>query len=296
VNERALLFGADDSLVGVLTTPEALDAARPVLILLNAGLVHRVGPQRLHVMLARQLAREGFATVRFDLSGIGDSLPRADGLPFRQSAVEETRAVMDAVTRLTGSRTFCIMGLSSGALVSLAMALEDPRVAGVGILNPHGFAVEGEWGEHVEQLSAGRIYAGNLLKLDSWRKFLTGRTNYRRLGEALWYRVTRAGKPRTEEVASVADGSRPALEAFFELSIRILLLFSEKDRSLDNLNEILGAQWRERLGPNVEIVTIRDANHTFSSVLHLRQAVEAIERWMVAGWSGGSAAGARDPA
>jgi len=56
--ETAYNFGAQGNLVGIATTPAA-DASRtdlPAVLLLNAGLVHRVGPYRLYTDLARRLA------------------------------------------------------------------------------------------------------------------------------------------------------------------------------------------------------------------------------------------------
>ncbi|RPJ44332.1 MAG: alpha/beta fold hydrolase [Betaproteobacteria bacterium] len=285
INERPLVLGAARSLVGIMTTPAGFagDASRPALIILNAGLVHRVGPNRLHVNIARRMAERGFLSVRFDFSGIGESLPRSDNLPYTQSTVLEVREVMDAVTALTGIRSFCLLGLSSGALVSLETALTDPRVVGAAILNPHGFADSAEWGAHVENLSESHIYARNLLTPHSWGRLLTGKTNYRRLAETLWYRVARRNT-KVANISSVVHEMRPKLTAFLGLNIRILLLFSEKDRSIVNFDEILGERWQRNLCGNVETVTIPEANHTFAGPVHLEQAVGAIDGWMTKGW------------
>lgn len=285
MTERALLFGAARSLVGIMSCPPAaaLDPARPALIILNAGIVHRVGPNRLHVTVARRLAESGFVTVRFDFSGIGESLPRPDSLPFLQSTVLEIREVMDTVTELTGVARFCLMGLSSGALASVAMALADPRVAGAVIVNPHGFADSAEWSAHVAKLSEGRIYGRNLLRLESWRRLLTGRTDYRRLAETLWYKLARR-REGARGVSSIVDAVRPGLTAFLKLDIPILLLFSDKDRAIVNFEEILGRGWRQKLPRNVETVVIADANHTFAVPVHLQRAVASIDRWIAGRW------------
>ena len=50
--------------------------ARPAIILLNTGVEHHVGPHRLYVPLAREWAARGHLVLRFDLGGIGDSVPR----------------------------------------------------------------------------------------------------------------------------------------------------------------------------------------------------------------------------
>jgi pimeloyl-ACP methyl ester carboxylesterase len=282
MTEQPIILGADASRVGVLALPDEIpvDPARPVLLLLNAGLVHRVGPHRLYVNVARHLARQGFASLRFDFSGIGDSLPRSDSLPYRESTLAETTQAMDMLAERLGARRFCLAGLSSGALVSMAAA-GDPRVAGVALLNPHGFAESAELGAHVAQQSQGRIYAQNLFRFDSWLRLVSGKTDYRRLGRALAYRL----RPRRDgQVDTVAAEARQELLAFFGLPKYILLLLSEQDRSLDNFSEILGPRWQQQLGGHVETVVLPHANHTFAGPVHGRQAVEAMERWMLAHW------------
>ena len=58
MTEEAVLFGTTQSLVGILSQPPREEAPRglPAVILLNAGIVHRVGPNRLYVRMARELA------------------------------------------------------------------------------------------------------------------------------------------------------------------------------------------------------------------------------------------------
>ena len=73
--ERVHRFG--DGLVGVATLGRPRPRFATALILLNAGLVHRMGPFRLYVQMARRLAAEGYAVLRFDQSGLGDSPRRA---------------------------------------------------------------------------------------------------------------------------------------------------------------------------------------------------------------------------
>ena len=285
MQERCVLFGSTDSLVGVLTQPDDIARlpGRPALILCNAGLVHRVGPHRLHVHLARRLAEQGFSVVRFDLSGLGDSLARADNVPYPESTILEAQQVMDQITEMTGIEQFCLMGLSSGALLSLKTALRDDRVVGAGILNPHGFVRSTEWHQHVEELSASRIYAGNLFKLQSWVKAFTGQTNYRRLLSAIWYRLTNSDS-RSKKISGEAENIGPELEAFLQKSIDILLLFSGADRSIDNFTELLGNHWEKTLPHNVQKTIIEDANHTFANPVHQQQAIVAITDWMRRCW------------
>ena len=56
--------GNDRELVSILTRPDGGAGDRPAVIFLNAGVLHRVGPHRLHVTLARRLAARGLPALR----------------------------------------------------------------------------------------------------------------------------------------------------------------------------------------------------------------------------------------
>jgi hypothetical protein len=167
VRERALLFGEAKSLAGVVTEPALpSDPARPAVVFLDAGVLHHVGPNRVHVRLARELAGEGFLSLRFDFSGLGDSRPRRDAVPFAESVVAETRKAMD-VLAARGARSFLLFGICSGADAALRVALEDPRVAGAALVEPYLVAGPGYL------LYA---YRRKLLNPLSWLRLLRGRS------------------------------------------------------------------------------------------------------------------------
>jgi alpha-beta hydrolase superfamily lysophospholipase len=73
--ETAFVIG-EAKLTGISTIPSHLNGA-PTIVLLNTADDHRVGPNRMWVTLARRWARLGYRSVRFDLSGLGDSGTRA---------------------------------------------------------------------------------------------------------------------------------------------------------------------------------------------------------------------------
>ena len=132
MRERALVFGPAH-LVGILTQPDPEVARRgaPAFIMLNSGILHRVGASRTHVQLARALAAEGFTSLRFDFSGIGDSEVRRDALPIEERFVSESREAMNYLTSAVGIEQFVLGGLCSGADGGFFTALEDERVVGL---------------------------------------------------------------------------------------------------------------------------------------------------------------------
>lgn len=136
MREQTMELGG--GLFGVLTLPAQDRPERAVVVLLNAGLIHRVGPFRLHVQLARALAQSGHAVLRFDLPGIGDAPLLAD-LDAQGAA---TRA-LDALQQHFGERGFVVGGICSAADLGWKLAQADRRVRGLLLLD--GFAERGFW-------------------------------------------------------------------------------------------------------------------------------------------------------
>ena len=90
MKEEVLQFGQRSSMVGILHSPDGYaNLELPAVLFLNAGLIHRIGPNRIYVKLARQFAQMGFFVFRFDSSGIGDSEVRKDNLPYEKSIIDD---------------------------------------------------------------------------------------------------------------------------------------------------------------------------------------------------------------
>ena len=138
MNERIAQFGERRRLTGTLSLPEG--RAHDVgFVLLNAGVISRVGPQRLNVTLARALARAGYAALRFDLSGLGESRAAPDSAGFEQQAIADTREAISLMMRECGVSQCVLFGLCSGADNGFATALTDSRVCGLLLLDPYAY-------------------------------------------------------------------------------------------------------------------------------------------------------------
>lgn len=263
--ETVELLGAGRSLVGIVTPPVPGAPARDVgVLVLNAGLVHHAGPHRLHVHLARRLAALGFVVTRFDFSGIGDSPVRRDNLPLEQSAVIETREVMDRMAERWGLDRFVLAGICSGASVSFKVASEDTRVAGAVLINPRSYSTSRELEEHLTQRGLARYYVTTasrdprrwrrLLTPAGWRKLL--RVAGSQVGHALRRRRLLEEESRrvTAEIRTLAERGQ-----------RLLFLFSEGDAGLDHLRLILGRRYAELGGEGpIRKVIVPRADHTFT--------------------------------
>lgn len=168
ISERVATFGADRALVGVLTLPQSSTPNAPALVLLNAGVVHRVGPNRLHVTLARRLAECGYPVLRFDLAGLGDSGARHTAGTLVDAAVRDTREALDYVERALGTRRFVVFGICTGAQHAFEAASADSRVVGALMVDGYAYRTVGYWARH---------YGRRMLRAESWLNVVKGRND-----------------------------------------------------------------------------------------------------------------------
>lgn len=278
-------FGSSGALIGVVTDPAASPSARgrPAIILLGAGLVHRVGPHRLYVKLARQLAQQGFVVFRFDFSGIGDSGVRADALPLKKSAVLETLEAMDWLASARSIDRFVLMAVCSGAGFSFQTACADPRVIGVSLINAAGH----RWGgsdelnrtlirHYVRMLRSASFRRNNV------RKLIRLGFDYRTITRAFLghlkkpFSVRRKAVQESGAVEEIVTGFR----ALMTRSVRVLIVYSEGDEGWDYYQLFLRSRLRELLASDqVQIQMIEGANHTFTLVSHQRRLFNILGRW-----------------
>lgn len=136
--ERILQFGPGGRNVGILSDPRG--GATTGMLLLNAGILHRVGNCRLSVRVARRLAEAGFPSYRFDFSGMGDSERRDDGLTGLAASHDEVREAIRLFRETTGTDRVVLFGLCRGADVAVRAAADLPEVAGLALIDPYVYA------------------------------------------------------------------------------------------------------------------------------------------------------------
>jgi pimeloyl-ACP methyl ester carboxylesterase len=280
MKEEAILFGKSRSLVGILTDPPINNgnSLSPAVILLNPGIVHRVGPGRVYVKVARALAAIGFVVLRFDFSGIGDSGVRRDHLPFEKSAVQEAQDAIDWLSAARGIQHFILLGGCSGARIALETACSDPRVVGAILLN---FVLAETGGGHADPDRTNRtagFYYWNFALFDprSWGKLLTGRANYRNLIRALSAqarsKLTSARKSSHESAHFQAQ-----LRQLADRNVHLTFVCSQGDPCVDDLKEAGGNELKRlcALG-GMALKVIPRSDHTFSSLFDHERLLQVI--------------------
>jgi len=265
--------------LGILHVPS--EAARVGLIMVAAGgPQYHVGCCRQLLTWARRFADQGFAVLRFDYRGMGDS-----GGEFRgfEHVDDDLRAAVDQLkAQQPGLRHVVFWGGCNAASAIMMYAWKDPRVTGFIISNP--------WLMEEKNQARNLLkhhYAKKLVDLDFWRSLFSGRVN---IGPAvkgfLETIVTRlkpskskAEAPR-EDVA-VVEWDSPQ-EPFIDRMLEGVKAFQGKGLILGS-GGIVGQEFDEQLRssrnwrkaatrPNYQRVILERAGHTFAD----KQSSEAV--------------------
>jgi pimeloyl-ACP methyl ester carboxylesterase len=264
--ERALQMRPDGGLLGILTQPPPSRAADLGCVLMNAGVIHRIGPHRLNVKIARKLAANGVSTIRLDLSGVGDSRPEGSTRSFTEQAVRDIRAALDELQRVTGLKRFIVLGLCSGAAIGFRAALADPRIVALQMLDPYAYATG---------RARRRHYAGRMRLPEAW-------------GEAVGNLMR---KPPTEEEANgllgdfmrdpPAEEFAKGLAALIQRGVAIMCLYTGSVLQVYNYVE----QFDEVMEPygiagRVRVEHMPDSTHTFLDVASQKQLIDLTIGWV----------------
>ena len=284
--ERALLFACGgETLVGMLSVP-----ARPretALLVVVGGPQYRAGSHRQFVLLARRLAAEGYAALRFDCRGMGDS--SGDARDF-ESVSDDIGAAVDALLdACPGVRRVVLWGLCDGASASLLYLHDtaDRRIAGLCLINP--------WVRSQASLARTHVkhyYAQRLRQPEFWRKLLTGGVAGQAL-QGLLANLRLAGRSPAPAAAAAAEPFQTRMaRAWGDFRGAILLVLSGDDYTAREFGEYVAADpaWRGRLQrQGVERCDVAGADHTFSDTAMRQAAESATVAWLLRQWPGRAA-------
>jgi len=147
MDETVVQIGKAGRMLGVLSAPDGESAPNaPVVLMFNAGFLHHVGPFRLWVEVARELAARNIPSLRFDLNGLGDSAPASNpDIHQVQLATENLIDAMNLVESRLGLREFIVFGLCSGADYAHPAAKADARIRGVVFIDGYGYRTKSYW-------------------------------------------------------------------------------------------------------------------------------------------------------
>ena len=243
------------------------------VVLLNAGAVRRIGPNRMWVEAARRWAAAGVPTLRLDVEGLGD----ADGDPTPYAAdaglyvpqlVPQVIAALDELeARGTASR-FVVGGLCAGAYWSLYAALDDVRVSAALMINPRALV----WDPALLPARDLRKLFSAQVSLSKIRKQMSGP----RVRAIAHYVLTRPTRSVARRRAAKLD-DHAIVERLRRSGKRALFVFAENEPLQDELATSGELAALERM-PNVRIEYIRVRDHTLRPCRIQHDAHELLDR------------------
>jgi len=274
--DKVVLLGARKSIVAVATQPAGVAGAdRPAVIILNSGIIHRVGHNRMYVSLSRELAELGHVVLRLDLSGIGDSEAGSDILDPLEAVLADIKDAIDWVCASRGAKSVVLLGLCSGADHSIVYAGNDPRVVGLVLLDP---SIPPTPRYHLNSLGS------RLMRGETWTNFLRGRGR-------VWKRFTRPSpQVATDEWAprqlSFKD---PHVRAFLENAYgnavqgrnQLLAIFTAGLKYQHNYRrQLLDAMPTVPFGKQLRLEYFARCDHTFTFASDRRRLFEMVKTWL----------------
>jgi pimeloyl-ACP methyl ester carboxylesterase len=260
---------------GILAEPTDAPGADHCVVFLNAGAVRHIGPNRIWVDSARELAAAGVRSVRVDLAGIGE----AAGVSARFAEVaefyepefgEQVEAVIGALERAGLGRRFVLAGLCSGGYWAYRLGVEDERVERIVLLNTGAFIWRHSLVFEYDEKGISMIGQGRL-----WGKLLRGEFDLKKIRAFAYLvakRLRQTGRELYGRVRGRSDLERsersPRLEAEFDLlrdrGTAVSLGFSADEPAFADIerNGIVAdlARW-----PSIELVELPGVDHALAS-------------------------------
>jgi exosortase A-associated hydrolase 1 len=280
MTETPVVFSCGgEALIGVVTAPASVpDTA---LLVIVGGPQYRAGSHRQFVQLARRASQLGFAAMRFDVRGMGDS---GGSQRSFEDIDDDVAAAIDAIQRVLPSvKRVGLWGLCGGASAALlyCRSRDDARVAGVSLVNP--------WVRSDATQARTRVkhyYVERLLQPAFWKKLLSGQVAKQAVGEFM-RSVRLAARP-----ASATQGRAPGAASTLEERMaeglarfqgEALILLSGNDYTAKEFLETvqMAPAWQAQLArPRVRREDVADADHTFSQPEAHQRVELATMQWL----------------
>ncbi len=276
IHEQALVFGQEATLVGIVTHPVRA-TNHPAVVILNTGIIHRVGHHRMYVTMARKLAREGFTVLRFDFSGIGDSDKRTNDTPPRDTNQADIAEALDWLETSRQISRVVLVGLCWGADQAVLYGHSDRRVVALALMDP---SIPATTKYYLHYLSS------RLVRPRTWINAALGRSRIMRLIVERLLLSLRADSWKVTQESLKNPPIRARFEEAYkrtvERNIDILAIFTGGQEATRQTyrEQIIDAFPAVSFGQQLKLEFFRDSDHTFGRTADRIRLIELIAHWV----------------
>jgi alpha-beta hydrolase superfamily lysophospholipase len=292
VLETPVFVDSNEALFGVLARSKDVPSNGRAILILNAGAIHRIGPNRLWVALARDWVRTGAVVLRLDLSGLGDSRTRGgedENFVYAKAGVPDLAAAVEFLRRERGVKTFDVVGFCGGGYQAMKAAASGVPLDSVLSVNQQVFFWDpSNTADDADEktLLAERWHRNSFFSPELWKKIRQGGVPVRAAARVIVWRVvgtaTNLGRSAARWLRlPLANDLATELRAVVGGNTRLRFVFSDGEAGEKMLFELAGATARrlERAGA-MSIERIPGTNHTFTAAWMQRAFKRAMESWL----------------
>ncbi|AFT85947.1 alpha/beta fold hydrolase [Paraburkholderia phenoliruptrix] len=230
----------------------------PAVLMVNTGAVSRIGNARLGVRFARRLARQGIASLRVDLGGLGDSQPSLDTVTLDALYAQDGANDAACAARWLAARGHpgvVLLGICAGAYVGLYAGSREPAVTGAVLVNLQKFTwrnICDETGKptvRVAAIGSTRSYLRSMCEPRKWLRVVKGQTGgwpvARELAARCASRLRATLADRIERITGLELGASEERRPFAALDARGVptrLLYGVLDDGVEELEKYFGVR------------------------------------------------------
>lgn len=272
ISEHAVLFGGRASLVGIVAKGVSTAPADcPAIVILNTGIIHRVGHHRMFVTMSRALAAGGYTALRFDFSGIGDSEPRDGGLSPEDACMADIKDALGWLERELKASRMILVGLCSGADNAVLYSHTDPRILGLVLMDPSIPPTLRYFMHNIAQRVA---------RVQSWFNVLSGRSRTLRMFVRHWLPTTQSGWKAPPYPLQDRQTSERHYQKLVDNGIQILAVFTEETTRQTYREQMVEALPNVSFGDRLKLEFFPGSDHTFGLEADRRRLIQVILQWI----------------
>ena len=245
------------------------------MLLPTTGVDPCSGLSRMWTDLARQLARRGITSLRFDMTGVGESQGSHTSDPMTASYHPDRIADLECAVDALAAQSFdqvTVVGYCSGAYAAWHAAINDKRIGGLLAGNLVYFNLQTMLADDVLRLQPGSSRLG--LGRGPITRLLPahGLAALRRLDDQLRTAIPRPIRHVLRGWEADQKQTRRHVRALTARGCAVRIVMAEDDHGHVRLRRAFGE--RPRLPKGAELTVIADTDHQFSDRRHRAHFLE----------------------